>query len=265
MHTLCDSDAPGRARSELVALLMDRIAAPLAAAADSLRALTGNEGRLDAAERQRLLARSRQGVLSVQTLLERLRYLASIRAGRSCSELRIVNVAEILRRELAGREARPRDKELELELRDHGCDSRVLADPDGVRIIFANLIDNAAKYTSGPAKKVEVDITGDGGYVRVRVRDNGIGIPPEDQSRVFEEFHRAGNVGAARASGSGLGLAFVKELVGRYGGGIDIESAVGVGTSIFVRLPRAASGSARSAPPRHGLPGLQERLSGPDR
>ncbi len=195
---------------------------------------------MDAAERQRLLEHSLQALHSVQALARRLLDLALIRAGRSCSDIQMVNVADVLRRELADRQACPCDEELELELRDHGCDSRVLADPDGVRIIFANLLDNATKYTTGPAKKVEVDITGDGGNVRVRVRDNGIGIPPEDQSRVFEEFHRAGNVGIAQASGSGLGLAFVKELVGRYGGGIDIESAVGVGTSIFVRLPRAA-------------------------
>jgi signal transduction histidine kinase len=113
----------------------------------------------------------------------------------------------------------------------------VRADPDGLRVVFANLLDNAIKYTTGPIRKVSVSLTVTRGHVRAEVRDTGVGIPPEDQARVFEEFHRAGNVASARASGHGLGLAVVRELVDRYGGHIELESTVGVGTSIAVVFP----------------------------
>ena len=116
----------------------------------------------------------------------------------------------------------------------------MLADPNGLRLIFGSLLNNAIKYTAGPGKAVNVDVTVEGGSVRVTVRDEGIGIPPEEQAKIFEEFYRGTNVGAAPgASGFGLGLAIVNELVDRYNGHIELRSDVGVGTCVSVEFPVA--------------------------
>ena len=69
-----------------------------------------------------------------------------------------------------------------------------------------------------------------------RVQDEGIGIPEDDQARLFEVFHRARNVGDIR--GTGLGMAIVKRAVDALGGSIDFESQVGVGTTFIVRSAR---------------------------
>jgi len=80
------------------------------------------------------------------------------------------------------------------------------------------------------------------GQVIFCVRDQGIGIPPEDQARLFETFHRASNVNSI--PGTGLGLAIVKKSVDLHGGTIDVASQVGVGTTFTVTMPLRATGEA---------------------
>jgi signal transduction histidine kinase len=80
--------------------------------------------------------------------------------------------------------------------------------------------------------------------VRLTVEDSGIGIPPEDQPRLFESFHRASNVQSR--PGTGLGLAIAKKSVELHGGTITFDTKVGAGTRFYVTLPRQAS--AQPAP-----------------
>ena len=69
------------------------------------------------------------------------------------------------------------------------------------------------------------------------VRDRGIGIPPDEQERIFEEFHRASNAATSKVAGFGLGLAVVKELVDRFEGKLRLDSALGVGTTFSIDFP----------------------------
>ena len=100
--------------------------------------------------------------------------------------------------------------------------------------MLGNLVGNALKYSSA-GSRVTVTATTREGHVELQVQDDGIGIPPADQSRLFEPFHRGANVG--NRPGSGLGLAITKEAVTSHGGQIDVASAVGHGTTFTVRLP----------------------------
>jgi len=233
-----------KAKSRFVALLMHHIASPLATIACSLQALSELGETLSDEDRRQLTHVSLERIGSVQKLSRRLLDLAAIRSGTSLAAVRPVSPAEPLRQEIESRLARARERGVEIVLTDNGGESLVWADPDGLRLIFGNLVSNAIKYSAGPVKRVDADVTAERGVVRVRVRDRGIGIPPEEQARVFEEFHRASNVAAAHASGFGLGLAVVKELVDRYNGRIDVDSDVGVGTTISVAFPIVAEGAS---------------------
>jgi signal transduction histidine kinase len=97
------------------------------------------------------------------------------------------------------------------------------------------LISNAIKYSpeGGP---VEVSGEQDNGIVRIRVRDEGFGIPPEAHDRIFTKFYR-GAAAARGIAGSGLGLALSRTVVEAHGGSIDFESRVGEGTIFSVELP----------------------------
>ena len=109
----------------------------------------------------------------------------------------------------------------------------VMVDPKLVRRILGNLLTNAVKYSPMDAT-VSCDVAVHDGHPVFEVRDQGIGIPPEDQARLFEPFHRGTNVG--KIPGSGLGLAITKKAVEIHGGTIVVESIVGKGTTFVVRL-----------------------------
>ncbi len=104
-----------------------------------------------------------------------------------------------------------------------------------MRQIITNLLSNAIKY-SPTHTRVQLTIACAGDEILIEVQDEGIGIPLDDRERLFEAFHRAGNVGRAR--GTGLGLAITYHAVQLHGGSIDFDSEVGEGTTFTVRLPR---------------------------
>ncbi|HEY9668178.1 MAG TPA: HAMP domain-containing sensor histidine kinase, partial [Coleofasciculaceae cyanobacterium] len=103
-----------------------------------------------------------------------------------------------------------------------------------LRHIFSNLLSNAIKY-SLTNSTVHFEVNCQDEEATFQIRDQGLGIPEEDQQRLFEAFHRAKNVGTI--AGTGLGLAIVKKSVDLHGGHIVVESIVGVGTTFTVTLP----------------------------
>ncbi|MGQ4646655.1 PAS domain S-box protein [Lyngbya aestuarii] len=103
-----------------------------------------------------------------------------------------------------------------------------------LRHIFGNLLSNAIKYSS-LGSTINFEITAHEGEAIVRIQDEGIGIPSEEQQHLFESFYRAKNVG--KLPGTGLGLAIVKKSVDLHGGRISVSSQVGVGTTFTVYLP----------------------------
>jgi signal transduction histidine kinase len=122
----------------------------------------------------------------------------------------------------------------------------VQAHPDRLKLVWTNLLSNALKYTE-PGGIVAVSLKQTPQHVVGIVRDTGIGIPPEDQDRIFEEFYRAENARTASPVGTGVGLAIVKRLIENWGGEIRLESEAGLGSKFVVRLPRADVGTTEEA------------------
>jgi PAS domain S-box-containing protein len=128
-----------------------------------------------------------------------------------------------------------------------------LFDADRLDRVLANLLGNAIKYSPNGGEIVvavarEEDETGR--WAVVRVKDRGVGIPAEEQPRVFERFYRAHNV-VGKIAGSGIGLAGVRQIVEEHGGTIDLASQEGVGTTVSVRLP-LEDGEAPARPVAEG-------------
>lgn len=108
--------------------------------------------------------------------------------------------------------------------------------PEKVRLIFSNLIENAIKYSS-PNDKVFISIQDDENTLNFSIKDTGIGIPTDEQSRIFEKFYRATNAIAKEPTGSGIGLYTVKKIVESLGGKIDFESST-LGTTFDVTIAK---------------------------
>lgn len=228
-----------KAKSRFVALLMHHVASPLATIACSLQALKQLGSKLTDADRDELIHNSLDQINAVQGLSRRLLDLAAIRGGRSLCQVRPVRVAELLGQEVEAHQAQATEKGLEIVVVKEGTGALVSADPDGLRLIFGNLIGNAVKYSTSESKTVRVELVTAPEAVRLTVRDKGVGIPRQEQATVFEEFRRGSNVAAAKASGFGLGLPMVKELVQRYHGRIELSSEPGAGTTVSVEFPAA--------------------------
>ncbi|MHB9029815.1 MAG: sensor histidine kinase, partial [Candidatus Latescibacterota bacterium] len=116
-------------------------------------------------------------------------------------------------------------------------DLMVLANRDLLNIIFSNLISNALKY-SMPGTTITINASGENGKVHILVKDQGIGIGPEDLLSIFDEFYRTRKAREMEKDGTGLGLPIVKKAIERLKGEISVYSEEGNGTTFHVYLPR---------------------------
>ncbi|MFT8343156.1 MAG: ATP-binding protein [Clostridium beijerinckii] len=126
------------------------------------------------------------------------------------------------------------NKNIKLEFKDNS-NEKIFGDRDKFHQLALNLIENAIKYSKDTSGKVEVLSYNEDKYYCLRVKDNGIGIPKEDISRIFERFYRVDK--SRKKGGTGLGLAIVKHIVKIFNGEIYVKSELGVGTCFEVKIP----------------------------
>jgi two-component system phosphate regulon sensor histidine kinase PhoR len=112
----------------------------------------------------------------------------------------------------------------------------LMGNPRRLEQVVTNLLTNAIKYTP-PGGQIQVILKLQGTYLMLRVEDNGIGIPLEDQPHVFDKFYRVQSKDTAEIMGTGLGLSIVKSVVEKHGGRVWVESQPGQGSAFTVLLP----------------------------
>jgi signal transduction histidine kinase len=110
------------------------------------------------------------------------------------------------------------------------------SDRQKVKQVLVNLLSNSLKFTTQGAIRIEASLDPDRGPWRIAVHDTGVGIAEEDRARIFEAFEQAGPPGSVSA-GTGLGLAICRRLARLLGGDVDVESAVGLGSTFVLTLP----------------------------
>lgn len=159
-----------------------------------------------------------------------------VQAGRS-----LVPIAPLLFDAVESLRPLANAKRQEVDM-EANCDAEILADPDRLRQVFHNLLDNAIKYTP-EASRIRVMLRGDDSQAVIAVEDNGPGIPSEHLSRVFDRFYRV-NKSSDAGDGAGLGLSIVQSIVTSLGGRVEVESTVGEGSTFRVFLPLPASSDA---------------------
>lgn len=118
-------------------------------------------------------------------------------------------------------------------------DLTVRADPDRLRQVLVNLVENAIKYNK-ESGTLTLSAVAEGGWVKVAVADTGIGIPPQDLPRVFERFYRVDKARSRELGGTGLGLAIVKHIVEAHGGSVSVESEPNRGSTFSFTVPLAS-------------------------
>jgi signal transduction histidine kinase len=159
-----------------------------------------------------------------------------IEAGRMPLQCRPVQLADVVTQVAETFRVAAEQKGLDLTVEaDRMMTPLISADPDRLTQIASNLVSNAVKYTKEGWVHVKVGV--DHMSVQLTVEDSGVGIPPAEQKRIFEQFFRGENKYAREAGGTGLGLSIVKILVEEHGGHIKVESEPGRGSKFTVTFP----------------------------
>ena len=169
--------------------------------------------------------------------------ISKVEAGKLEMTLAAVPVAEVAEAAATALAPQAEAQRIRLRLEDAGAPP-ALADSGRLRQVLLNLLENAIKY-SPPDAEVLIRMRGADGEVRVEVMDQGPGIAPGDQPRLFKEFSRV-NPPGMRVVGAGLGLALSRMMTAAMGGRIGVDSAPGRGSTFWVALP-AAPGAVEAA------------------
>ena len=239
------AEAANSAKSDFLATMSHEIRTPLNGVLGMAQAMAAEA--LPETQRERLAVVRRSGE-TLLTILNDILDLSKIEAGKLELEEVDFDIAEVASATLAGFGAVATAKGVDLELRVEDAAAGVYrSDPTRVRQILSNLISNALKFTEQGGVQVIVDRVGEA--VELRVRDTGIGIPPDRLDRLFKKFAQADASTTRKYGGTGLGLSICRELTEIIGGDIRAESTVGEGTTFIVRLliPRVGDALALEA------------------
>ncbi len=173
----------------------------------------------------------------LEALIGDMMELSRIESRRVPLQAAAVEVDRLTRRVLADME--PRLAQREIDARMEVADPvEAWADRRALEQVLSNLLDNAIKYTD-PGGSIRVSVEARPADVRVSIADTGMGIPAEQQARIFERFYRVDKARSRAQGGTGLGLAIVKHLVQAMGGDVFLESEQGGGSCFSFTVPRA--------------------------
>ncbi|HEX8092961.1 ATP-binding protein [Jatrophihabitans sp.] len=226
-----------QAKADFIATVSHELRTPLTSISGYLEMLQDGEGGRLPDSAAAMLTIIDRNATRLRNLIEDLLTQSRIDAGRLRLELTTVELRPLLQSVLSAMAPLASASDVKLELVSSQEGLNVQADPQQLEQVFTNLVSNALKFTpSGGSVLVTLSPAEDGG-VLIEVRDTGMGIPPEDYPNLFTRFFRASNAAEAALPGTGLGLAIVQEIVHRHGGAVDIDSELGVGTSVTVWLP----------------------------
>jgi PAS domain S-box-containing protein len=223
-----------RLKDELLGTVSHELRTPLtviAALAEVLGVSPDHE------DRENLLERIFQNASEMNAMIEQLLDYSRLEAGKVALEITSLPLRNAVLRCI---ELAPGKRQTSVEVPD---ELNVLADSRGFERILVNLLANAAKF-SPEDSPIRVTARAENGVATVAVEDEGIGIPHEDQERVFERFHQ---LAASGTRGTGLGLSIARRYAEWLGGEVWVESTPGQGSKFFVTLPWAGEleGSAQ--------------------
>jgi two-component system NtrC family sensor kinase len=222
-----------RIKSEFVSVVSHDIRSPLTTIRGYME-LLGRVGPLTPQQAE-FLARVEQSMTTITDLIGDLLDTGRIEAGLD-QEAALVQLEDVV---MHGVEA----LRLSAEAKQHtlSCDIApglppLMGNARRLEQLVTNLLSNAIKYTP-EGGKIQVTLEAEGLYLMLRVIDNGIGVPPEEQPHIFEKFYRVQSEATTDIGGTGLGLSIVKSVVERHGGRVWVESAPGQGSTFIVLLP----------------------------
>jgi signal transduction histidine kinase len=224
-----------RLKSDFVANVSHELRTPLALI--RLYAETLELGRLTAKEKyQEYFRIIREESERLTALINNILDFSRIEAGRKEYEFKETNLADLVRSTLDSYRFQIEQNGFAFEENISGDIPPVIVDREAIARSLLNLVNNALKY-SKDQKYIGVSLYRANSRVNLEVRDHGIGIPPNEQEKIFEKFYRCGDPLVHNIKGSGLGLSLVRHIARAHGGDVLVESTPEKGSKFTIALP----------------------------
>jgi two-component system, OmpR family, phosphate regulon sensor histidine kinase PhoR len=229
-------------RSQFINMAAHELKAPLTAVQGYLELMVDKSLGESPEVYEQYLQRSLDRTRALVSLINDLLNISRMEAGKIRREIIRLNLAELIKERL---------DHYKEEMSKHGLTATaslekglfIEADREEMLRLINHLIGNAVKYNRENGT-IQISLQKEGHYAKIAIQDTGIGMTPEEKSRLFEDFFRAKNVHTRSITGTGLGLTIVKKIVDAYAGMIEVESRFEVGSTFTVLLPLTQVGES---------------------
>jgi signal transduction histidine kinase len=242
LHDITREKTVERMKTEFVSLAAHQLRTPLSAIKWTLKMLLEGDLGPITEEQRNFIEKTYQSNEKIIELINDLLNVARIEEGRYIYKPLPGSLEDIIQSLINPYKEEAERKKLRFEFKKPTKETpRVMLDVEKIGIAIENLIDNAINYTK-PGGQVTISLNYDKKKIKFSIQDTGIGIPKEQQKRVFSKFFRGANAIRAETEGTGLGLFISKNIIEAHGGEIWFESGENKGTAFYFTLPAGAKG-----------------------
>ena len=237
LHNVSREKIVEKMKSEFVTLAAHQLRTPTSAVKWSLQMLLdGDLGELNK-EQRKILERMYKTNDKVIRLVRDLLNLAQIEEGKFLSKVVLSDIKDIIQLIISANRKRIEEKELNFEFKKPKDKlPGVMLDVEKMKIAIENIFDNALRYAFS-GDKVLISLTYNNKEIEIKIQDTGMGIPQDQQSKVFTKFFRGTNIMKVDTEGTGLGLYIAKNIIEAHGGRIWFESKKNKGSTFYFTIP----------------------------
>lgn len=223
-------------KSEFISIAAHQLRTPLSAIKWVIKMiLDGDAGKLTI-EQQELLNKGYLSNERIIRLVNDLLNVSRVEEGKFGFNFEKADFQEVLNTAISNVESLVTKSHQELTIKEPSKLPKVFLDKERMIMVLQNLLSNAIKYTPEYGK-IKVIVEVDKQYLHVKINDQGVGIPAEDQPKLFSKFFRAANVVKLETEGTGLGLFLVKNIIEKHDGQVSLKSEEGKGTEVSFFIP----------------------------
>ena len=224
------------AKDEFISMASHQLRTPLTSVKGYISmVMEGDSGKIKP-EQKKLLEEAFMSSQRMVYLIADLLNVSRLKTGKFVIEPAEVNLADLVEQEASQLKATARSRKLKLKFDKPARFPKVWLDETKIRQVVMNFLDNAIYYTPAGGE-INLILMAKKDTIEFKVQDNGIGVPKEEQAKLFAKFYRAGNAKQARPDGTGLGLYMAQRVVSAQGGSIIFDSKVGKGSTFGFSFP----------------------------
>ena len=228
--------AIAKSKSEFISVAAHQLRTPLSAIKWVMKLLLDEDAGPITEEQKDLLTKGYDSNERMIELVTDMLDVARIEEGKFGFEFRHTSLVALVQKAMDAFIVKAKEKNITLVFEKPESLYSLKIDPARIELVLQNFIDNALKYTPNDGT-ITIRIEPIGRYIKISVRDTGIGVPKEQATRLFTRFFRGTNAVKRQTEGSGLGLFLVKNIVMRHGGNVSVETEEGKGSAFSFTLP----------------------------